>query len=304
MKDYFKSPPFYITVGILVFVGLIYWFSRDKYYIEYTNAEEVKILNKWELPRVLEEVSAIAYLDKERMACIQDEVGDLFIYNLISKKIEKRINFADKDDFEGLAMVDQSAYIMRSDGKIFKIDDIRVENPVIEEFDTKMSFKYDFEGFCYDPKKDRLLLAAKENGPNKDNKFKPVFEFKLGSKKLNETPIFELTYDDPIFEGLKSAGTAKVFRTSEIQIHPKTGDIYMLDGVIGKLLILSDNWNPKKLYIFNPSDFPQPEGIAFDPDGRTFISNEGEWQPANILEVVINQKTKDSTQTAKKDSLQ
>ncbi len=304
MKDYFKSPPFYITAGILLFVGIIYWFTRDKYYIEYTNAEHIKIANKWELPRVLEEVSAIAYLDEERIACVQDEVGDLFIYNLVSKEIEKRISFAENDDFEGLAMVGNAAYIMRSDGKIFSIDDIRVENPVIEKFDTKMSFKYDFEGLCYDKKKDRLLMAAKSNGANDDNEFKPVFEFRLGSKQLTDAPIYELAYDDPIFEGLESAGTPKVFRTSEIQIHPKTGDIYMLDGVIGKLLILSDNWKPKNLYIFNPSDFPQPEGITFDPDGKTFISNEGEWQPANILEVVINEKSKDSTQTAKKDSLQ
>ena len=85
MKDYFKSPPFYITVGILLFVGIIYWFTRDKFYIEYTNAAQIKIANKWELPRVLEEVSGIDYIDKERIACIQDEVGELFIYNLVSK---------------------------------------------------------------------------------------------------------------------------------------------------------------------------------------------------------------------------
>ena len=302
MKDYFKSPPFYITVGILLFVGIIYWFTRDKFYIEYTNAAQIKIANKWELPRVLEEVSGIDYIDKERIACIQDEVGELFIYNLVSKQIEKRIKFAENDDFEGVAMVGNKAYIMRSDGKIFSIDDIRVENPVIEKYDTQMSFKYDFEGLCYDKKKDRLLLAAKSNGPDDDDKFKPVFEFKLGSKQLTDVPIYQLFYDDPIFEGLESAGTPKIFRTSEIHIHPKTGDIYMLDGVIGKLLILSSNWQPKSLYIFNPSDFPQPKGITFDPDGKTFISNEGEWKPANILEVVISEKSNDSTQTAK-DSL-
>ena len=172
MKDYFKSPPFCITVGILLFVGIIYWFTRDKFYIEYTNAAQIKIANKWELPRVLEEVSGIDYIDKERIACIQDEVGELFIYNLVSKQIEKRIKFAENDDFEGVAMVGNKAYIMRSDGKIFSIDDIRVENPVIEKYDTQMSFKYDFEGLCYDKKKDRLLLAAKSNGPDDDDKFK------------------------------------------------------------------------------------------------------------------------------------
>ena len=73
MKDYFKSPPFFITIGILLLVGIIYYFSKDKYYIEYTDSSQIKIVNKWPLPRVLEEVSAIAYLDNERVACVQDE---------------------------------------------------------------------------------------------------------------------------------------------------------------------------------------------------------------------------------------
>ncbi|SHI50107.1 SdiA-regulated [Mesonia phycicola] len=295
MKDYFKSPPFFITIGILVLVSVIVYFSKDKYYVEYTDASQIKIVNKWELPRILEEVSGISYLDNERIACVQDEVGDVFIFNLVSKTIEKKINFSKNDDFEGLATVENKAYLLRSDGEIFKIDDITVENPKIEKLNSSLSYEYNFEGLCYDKKHNRLLLAAKESGPDKDKNFKPVFEFSLTTNKLNKTPVFKLNYDNPIFEGLESAGSARVFRTSEIKIHPTTGDIYMLDGVIGKLLILNSNWEAKDLYVFNPSDFPQPEGITFSPKGKMFISNEGEWNPANILEVELQGPPKDKS---------
>ncbi|HIB38271.1 SdiA-regulated domain-containing protein [Mesonia sp.] len=296
MKGYFKSPPFFITVGILVFVGIIYYFSKDKYYIEYTDSSQIKIVNKWQLPRVLEEISGISYLDEERVACVQDEVGDIFIYNLVSERIENRINFADNDDFEGITTIKNKAYVLRSDGNLFKIDDITVKNPKIEHFKTNLSYKFDFEGLCYDKKNNRLLLAAKSNGPGNENRFKPVFEFNLATNTLTEQPVFELTYDNPVFEGLENAGSAKIFRTSEINIHPKTGEIYMLDGVIGKLLILDKNWNAKDLYIFNPDDFPQPEGLTFSPEGKMFISNEGEWDPANILEVELKGPPKEKNQ--------
>ena len=287
MKDYFKSPPFFITIGILLLVGIIYYFSKDKYYIEYTDSSQIKIVNKWPLPRVLEEVSAIAYLDNERVACVQDEVGDIFIYNLVSERIENRINFAKDDDFEGLTMVKNKAYVLRSDGNIFRVEDITVKNPKVVKFETGLSYKYDFEGLCYDQKNNRLLVAAKSYGPNNDDRFKPVFAFNLRANKIEKEPAFKLNYDNPIFEGLDAAGDEKVFRTSEINIHPKTGQIYMLDGVIGKLLILDEKWNAQDLYIFNPDDFPQPEGIAFSPEGKMLISNEGEWDPANILEVEL-----------------
>ncbi|MBW2960731.1 hypothetical protein [Mesonia aestuariivivens] len=287
MKDYFKSPPFFITVGILVMVGIIYYLAKDKYYIEYTDTSEINIVNNWQLPRVLEEVSAICYLDKQRVACVQDEVGDIFIYNLISERIEKRINFADNDDFEGLAIDGEKAFALRSDGTIFEVKNINVENPEVIKHQTSLSFKYDFEGLCLDKKHNRLLMAAKSYGPNKADRFKPIFEFNLVSKKLNPNPIYELSYDNPIFRDLETAGTSRVFRTSEIGIHPITGEIYLLDGVIGKLLILGKGWKAKKLYIFNPSDFPQPEGLTFSPQGKMFISNEGEWNPANILEVEL-----------------
>jgi uncharacterized protein YjiK len=296
MKGYFKSPPFYITVGILLLVGILTYFTRDKYYVEYTDASQIKIVNKWALPRVLEEVSGISYLDNERIACIQDEVGDIFIYNLVSEKIDSRINFAKKDDFEGLATIGNKAYILRSDGKIFEVEDITAENPKIASYDTEMSFKYDFEGLCYDEKNNRLLVAAKTNIFRNKNRFKPVYEFSLETKKLNPEPIYKLAYDNPIFQGLDSAGDPDVFRTSEIKIHPTTGKIYMLDGVIGKLLILNKDWKAEDLYVFNPDNFPQPEGLTFTPDGKKmYISNEGEWDPANILQVELSKGTKNDS---------
>src|SRR5688572_27745210 len=44
-------------------------------------SENIRIINKWELPDELLEVSGIVWLDNNRFACVQDEEGTVFIFN-------------------------------------------------------------------------------------------------------------------------------------------------------------------------------------------------------------------------------
>jgi uncharacterized protein YjiK len=85
-------------------------------------ATELSITNKWDLPGELKEVSGIAYLDQDRFACIQDEDGIIFIYNRAEGKVEKRIEFAGPGDYEGITVNGNTAYIVRADGRLYKVD--------------------------------------------------------------------------------------------------------------------------------------------------------------------------------------
>ena len=80
-----------------------------------------RILQKWKLPDILEEVSAIAWIEKDRVACVQDEEGSIFIYNLKTSQLEEEIPFGKEGDYEGIATIKGDAYVLRSDGVIFKI---------------------------------------------------------------------------------------------------------------------------------------------------------------------------------------
>src|SRR5688572_31418262 len=50
----------------------------------------IKILKRWDMPEVLKEISGIAYMDAKHFACIQDEIGIIYIYNTETRKIEDR----------------------------------------------------------------------------------------------------------------------------------------------------------------------------------------------------------------------
>ncbi len=285
--SYFKSLPFYVTMGILLFVTAVYFLFRSKYEINHVNPSEVNVVNKWEMSDTLHEVSGIAYLDKTSMAAIQDEKGSIFIYNLITKNIDREIKFAENGDYEGIAMIGNKAYVLRSDAYIFEVEDITKEEPQVTKHELGLTDEYDFEGITYDKKFNRLLLAYKDENPQKDKDYKEILQFDLEQKKLLKEPVYKITYNNPLFKELRHFNTDKVFKPSEIGIHPKTGDIYILDGKTPKLLILDSNWQEKQLYVFDPKVFNQPEGLTFSPEGKIYIANEGGFSAANILHVVF-----------------
>lgn len=73
------------------------------------------IIKTWEMPMELNEISGIAWIGEGKIACVQDEDGIIFIYNLNENKVEKTVNFAKSDDYEGITVVDGTAYVLRSD---------------------------------------------------------------------------------------------------------------------------------------------------------------------------------------------
>ena len=62
-------------------------------------------LQSWELSKSLVEISGLGYIDEDRLACVQDEKGNIYIFNLDSGKIESKIDFGDDGDYEGLEIV-------------------------------------------------------------------------------------------------------------------------------------------------------------------------------------------------------
>ena len=50
---------------------------------------EVRVTQKWDMPSPLKEISGIAWIDNTRFACVQDELGKIFIFNTATNTIEK-----------------------------------------------------------------------------------------------------------------------------------------------------------------------------------------------------------------------
>lgn len=248
----------------------------------------VSIVKKWDLPKELLEISGLSWMDHERFACVQDEKGIVFIYNTKTNAIEKQIPFSDPGDYEGLALVGEMAWVIRSDGKLYEISSIRDDKPSVKTYDTPLTAAHNTEGLCYDKKNNRLLVAIKEDEPGGVD-YKGIYAFDLAAKKMDKAPVMKIDLNDQHFAEMggkkKKAKSGDAIMPSAIAVHPLNGDIYITEGRNPKLLIATDAAVIRKLYLLDKNQFVQPEGITFSPEGELFISNEGTKQPGNILKV-------------------
>lgn len=265
--------------------------SKEEKSSKETQKGEVRIVERWEMPAQLTEISGIAYMSKNRFASVQDEVGKIFIYNTANSRIDREIPFAPNGDYEDVAIVGEAAYIIRADGKLFEVVNLNSNEPEIKQYTTPLTAKHDVEGLCYDKKNNRLLLAIK--GEEKGNKdFKGIYAFDLGTKKLTEAPAFKIDLTHSLLKEENKKKGKKMIQPSAITVHPVSGDLYVLDGPDAKLLIMDKEGKTKKLYQLSNSLFPQPEGIAFNDDGDLFISNEAKEKEGKgtILKVSIEEE--------------
>jgi uncharacterized protein YjiK len=273
-----------------VIVALSVWFYNGyKSGVQTVNRElreGYTLVDTWELPDILEEISAIAWLDEGRLACVQDENGILFTYNLKSRAIENQLVFAADGDYEGLTVHDNRAYIIRSDGELFIVENFRSENATTSQYNLPISSRNNVEGLAVDAKNDRLLIALKDEDLF-NNSYKGVYAFNLTRKTLLKEAVYKIDFASEAFKNLKQHKIKKEFRPSEIAIHPITGHVYLLEAKSPKLLILDAQGKALDLHFFDRETFYQPEGITFSDNGTIYISNEGSSGPPTILEIIL-----------------
>jgi uncharacterized protein YjiK len=263
--------------------------TKDKTQLEEPVSPGVTIAKRWDMPQVLTEISGLSYIDADRFACVQDELGTIFIYNTKTSAVEKEISFGAVGDYEGLAMVNETAWVVRSDGRLFEVNNINTAKPVVKEYATTLTVQHNVEGLCYDKKNNRLLLAIKDGEPGEAD-YKGIYSFDLTTKTMQAQPVFKIDLQHEVFANSntgkkKAAGT---IMPSSIAINPVTNDMYITDGRKAKLLVLNADGVIKELYQLSNNEFTQPEGITFKPTGELFIANEGAKQAGNILHVEVS----------------
>ena len=261
-----------------------------------------KANHRFTMPAVLEEISGISWMGNGDIACIEDETGTIYTYNLEKEEVTTQIEFGKKGDYEDITVIKKTAYVLKSNGHIYRVKNFRKDDFKVKRFKTPLSGKNDAEGMTYDADNHRLLIACKGRPSlEKENPFKgnrAVYAFDLDSNRLDEDPVYLLDLRD--IEGYRDEGSftqfssklAQVlgisdpygnFRPSAIAIHPLTDEIYITSSVGKLLVILNREGQIIDVHALNPALFRQPEGICFSPEGDLYISNEGKGGKGYIL---------------------
>jgi uncharacterized protein YjiK len=263
--------------------------------------QELKDDKIYEMPSDLEEISGISFFNDSVVASIEDENGILYFYNLKQGKIVRKLDFADVDDYEDLAVAGKDIYIVNSSGIVFQIKDFASAKPFIKSFKTPLTKKNDIEGLTYQPKLNRLLLGVKGRNLDKSTDNKQVYAFDLKTMQLDTVSVYKLQLSEieSYFSGdaieehskkfLKALGNeniSKVFNISAITINPDTDELLLLSSINNLVAVLSPDGNLKNVYSLDNKKFKQPEGIAFSTNRKLYISNEsGGRGTGNIIEI-------------------
>ena len=249
-------------------------------------AGQYSVVNKWQLPSQLEEISGISWMDGGFIACVQDEDGVIFIYDLEKKKIVEQIRFAGKGDYEGIAVNGPDAYVMRSDGLIYEILRFREsEDKTISKFQTNFSFKNNMETLTMSADGSSLITAPKDRDRNKE--FKGFYKIDIHSKSLSAVPSVNIIKIDSTTIDNSKMNSIRSFSPSDVAIHPSTSNYYVLEGINPKLMIINPDGKIQNVLQLDNKNFAQPEGLTFSPDGRLFISNEASNGYPTIVELMI-----------------
>ena len=245
-----------------------------------------------ELPKKLTEISGLGINNTGTyLYAVQDEEGKIFKINLENQEVEKEMKFHKDGDYEGIELVNESVFVVKSSGTIYEVKNCGKENQEVIKHKFDLNKNSDVEGLGYDPFHKRLLLSCKGKvGKGDEFDFKKgIYSLDLKTMKMEEDPAYTISIDS--VTQFLSTNTAlekmdkliKLFKPEEefifgpsgIAVHPKNGDIYVLSSVGKLLVVLTHSGRIKHMVKLKKKVHEQPEGITFDQDGTLYISNEG-----------------------------
>lgn len=246
------------------------------------------------LPIELREISGIVSIDSVQIACVQDEWGMVFIYNLKKKSVTDTHRFDSIGDFEGIAYNGLSLFVLRSDGRLTEWENFHPQHPKGNILHHTFSLlTSDNEGLCFDIVSNRLLMASKNkpHSPGKKNE-RIIYAININHRPLKSEVIFRII-DASIGKSASSFGIKQQekshknnsfhFRPSGIAIHPISKHLYIISASDYLLAVFRRNGELLFIKKLNPDIFPKAEGITFLDDGTMLISNEGKKEEGNIL---------------------
>ena len=257
---------------------------------------------KTKLPSSLTEISGLGYIEGDKIAMVQDEVANIYIYDVKLDSVVSIHKFGFQGDFEGIEILGNTAFIIRSDGMLYEVSDYTDDEPSAEKFQTPLSPATNPEGLGYLAKEELFIIAGKEEYRDfeKDEKIDHIrafYSYDTKSHQLKVKPHFQIDLNEIKPYISKYARTKKErewandfdpkksdsFKPSGIAQHPLTGDIFITASAGKMLVVLDSTFTFVQAHYLDREIFKQPEGICFNPTGDMYISNEGRNGKGNIL---------------------
>ncbi|MCJ7627981.1 MAG: SdiA-regulated domain-containing protein [Longimicrobiales bacterium] len=233
------------------------------------------------LPRALEEVSGLATTPDGRLFAHDDERAIVYQVDPENGEILKAFSVGAMGipgDFEGIAVAGERFFLVTSAGQIVEFQEGASDSSVGYRIHSLgLGNLCEMEGLAFDEAAGALLMPCKNPRARSLQGHLVVYSVPLNTMKPDQTPRVFL----PLRE-LAAWGLGDEFHPSAIEVHPQTGSLILVSAseeAIVELSPLGKILGTKKL---KAKDHPQPEGVAFLPDGTLILADEGQGKRGTI----------------------
>lgn len=247
----------------------------------------------WILPGVLREVSGLAWKDG-LVYMVSDEEGTVYRYDTDLNEVVSSFDMKGKGDYEGIECVGSRVYLLRSDSRLYMIDENDAESGAAAKSELDIKENRNLEGLGYDHRNARFLVASKKVKLKKDQN-RLLYSIPADATESKPRKLFAFDHDvmkEFILDNARSGAQRLAlqaaywnygFHPSAVAVHPQSREIYILSYPRHQLCVLDTAYRLRYLSPLSTTLFPQPEGICFDEDGGLYISSEGRKGKGTLL---------------------
>lgn len=232
-------------------------------------------MQQWRLPERLNEISGLALDADDRLFAVADEEAVIFQVDVEAGRLQKVFAFgspAVREDFEGIAILGDTFYLVTSDADIYSgIEAGDGESVDFERYTTGLGKQCEVEGLAADPLRNRLLLACKEGRRKNARNEVAIFAWDVVTRQVLEAATIRL----PVRDIARRIDADRV-SPSGIVVDMTTGHLLLVAARQHALIeLLPDGRLLQALRMPLASRHRQPEGIERLQDGRLLIADEG-----------------------------
>jgi len=259
-------------------------------------SEKITLLSKYDfkdkdnidfkLDKSLNEISGLCDAGNNFVFAHNDEEAIISKIDLSSGKVVIQFFLGKgiiKEDFEGIAVAGGYAYLITSDGVLYKFR--AGENNQFVEYEaikTGLKKGNNIEGLCYDSLSNSLLLACKDVTKKNYKHYRTVYEFDLKENRLKDAPRFLISLKE-----LNKRFDISDFAPSGIEQHPLNGNFFIISANEPSIIEISPTGKLIDAVKLKDKEHRQTEGITILGDNRIILSDEADNKKAKLTIIKI-----------------
>jgi hypothetical protein len=246
------------------------------------------------LPFELRNIEHPTGVSENQISFISSSNAKIYSYNTSDLSYQSWEILHQKDRTLGLCFLDSSYFVLGNDLKIARnyllSDTLNAE----KAFNLNFGISTVVNGYCSDPRMNRLLLCEKINQENAESAGFGVYALDFHTKKIEEQPLvlidpeqldaFAKSMELDQRTGKKLAMSSQLnFVPCSMSVNPISDELFVLSSDNHTIAVFSKEGKLKTLYQLNKLKLKCPSELTFLNDGDLIIVDKGEMGVTKLL---------------------